>query len=216
MTTIAGTSDVARAVPVWMSWVPRLAVGWAVAYGGVRVWFATRHGPEWKLPTGDLLISDWVSVAACLASAAVVIALEAWPRSRLTIGVAWSVAAGWVAACALILLDFVGGVLPGLGIPFDFPGLLSRLGGLTGAALLAGTALARQRQLNPDCLSCTGRRTAAHETPGWGDGRSLDSHRWLRSPNRGSGSRRVPGVPRLGTWVGCCHLRLLPAHPQAL
>jgi hypothetical protein len=163
MTTITRTAVVPR---VWMAWAPRLALLWAAAYGVVRVWFATGHGPAWKLPT-DLLISDWASAVACLLSAVTVVALDAWPRSRPLIGLTWALAAGWVAACAFVLLDFVGGVLPGLGIPFDFPGLLSRLGGLTGAVLLAGTALARQRQLNPDCLSCIGRKSPPTSTPGW-------------------------------------------------
>jgi hypothetical protein len=88
-------------------------------------------------------------------------------RDRVLIGLTWGLAAGWVAVCALVLLDFVGGVLPGLGIPFDFPGLLSRLGGLTGAALLAGTALARQRELNPECSRCIGRKARPTTTPRW-------------------------------------------------
>ena len=44
-----------------------------------------------------------------------------------------------------------------LGIPFDLAGLLSRAGGLTGAVLLGATALARQRQLDPSCLHCSGK-----------------------------------------------------------
>lgn len=167
MTTTARTAHVASAFPPWMTWAPRLAIAWAAAYGVVRLWFATGHGPEWKLPTGDLLIPDWVSLAACLVSAVVVIAAETWRRSRLAIGLMWAVAGGWVAVSALALLDVVGGLLPGLGIPFDLPGMLSRFSALTGAALLAGTALARQRQLNPDCLHCTGRRATVRETPGW-------------------------------------------------
>ena len=45
MTTIARTPD-ATFAPTWMGWAPRLALGWAVAYGAVRVWFATgrAHG----------------------------------------------------------------------------------------------------------------------------------------------------------------------------
>lgn len=150
-----------------MTWAPRLALVWAVAYCGVRVWFATGHGPEWKFPSGDLLIPDWLSVVACLVSGAVVVASETWRRSRLMIGVLWAMAAGWVAVAALALLDVIGGVLPGLGIPFDLPGMLSRLGALTGAALLAGIALARQRQLDPTCLRCSGRRLAVASTPIW-------------------------------------------------
>jgi hypothetical protein len=149
-----------------MTWVSWAAIGWAVAYGLVRLWFATGHAPAWKLPS-DLLIPDWASVAGCVAGAAAVGALRTWPRSRVAIGATWALAGGWVAVCAFVLLDFVAGVLPGLGIPFDTVGLMSRLGGLTGAALLAGTALAKQRQLNPECLRCTGWARQVSGTPQW-------------------------------------------------
>jgi hypothetical protein len=134
---------------------PRIAFVWAVAYGAVRVWFATGHAPDWILPS-DLLIPDWASVAACLASAALVIAVGRRPSNHLLIATTWVAAGGWVAACALALLDVVGAILPGFGLPHDFPALLSRAGGLTGAALLGATALARQRQLDPTCLRCSG------------------------------------------------------------
>lgn len=168
MTPIASTTDVARRVPAWMTWAPRLALGWAAAYGAVRVWFATGHAPAWKLPY-DLLIPDWWSAAACLASATVVVALTARPRSPLLLGLTWAGAVGWVAACALILLDLVGGVLPAvpatprwalLGAWFAIAGCVTRLvaqavvgfgaapyrGGLSvvlfeGGFLLAGTVL---------------------------------------------------------------------------
>lgn len=154
MTTLARTTD-ATSVPGWMVWAPRLALGWAIAYGAVRVWFAVGHAPDWILPS-DLLIPSWASVAACLASAGLMIALDRRPRSRVLIATTWTAAASWVAVCALSLLDLVGGILPGLGLPFDLPALLSRAGGLTGAALLGATALARQRRLDPTCLHCSG------------------------------------------------------------
>ncbi len=167
MTTTARTPTAPpRAIPPWMTWAPRAALAWTLIYGAVRVWFATGHTPTWNLPT-DLLIPAWPSVAACALSAATVLVLNIRPRSRVTIGLTWALAALWVAACGLILLDFVGGVLPGLGIPFDPWGLLSRLGGLTGAVLLAATALARQRQLNPDCLHCIGHKPPPPTTPRW-------------------------------------------------
>jgi hypothetical protein len=166
MTTIARTPVAQRLTPVWMARVPPAALAWATAYGAVRLWFATGHGPVWKLPT-DLLIPAWASVAGCVLSGAAVVALQARPRSRVLMGFTWTLAAAWVAVSALVLLDFVAGVLPGLGIPFDSVGLLSRLGGLTGAVLLGGTALARQRQLNPDCLRCTGIAGRVSSTPRW-------------------------------------------------
>ncbi|HET6986347.1 MAG TPA: hypothetical protein VFI00_07010, partial [Kribbella sp.] len=78
-------------------------------------------------------------------------------------------AAGWIAAAAFALLDLVAGLLPGLGIPFDLPGMLSRFTALGGAALLGGTALAYQRRLDPTCLRCTGRPrpTSTPKWPAW-------------------------------------------------
>jgi hypothetical protein len=49
----------------------------------------------------------------------------------------------------LILIDAVAVVLPGLGIPFDLLGMLSRLGALGGAALLAFLAKAHQPNARP-------------------------------------------------------------------
>jgi hypothetical protein len=144
-------------------WAPLAAVSWTAAYGLVRLWFATGHAPGWELPGSDLLISYWLSLAFCVLSAALVFL----PVGRVTIGLTWAAAAGWIAVCGFALLDVVAAVLPGLGIPFDPVGLLSRLGGLTGAGLLAATALARQRQLDPSCLRCSGSRRPVTSTPGW-------------------------------------------------
>jgi hypothetical protein len=166
MTTIVRTANVGQVAPRWMEWAPRLAVGWAAAYGGVRLWFATGHAPDWKLPGRDLLVPDWVSVVGCVLSVAGVVALARWPRSRVLIGLLWAMATGWVAVSGFALLDVVGGVLPGLGIPFDLFGMFSRFGALAGAALLAGTALARQRRLDPSCLRCTG-LARVDSTPAW-------------------------------------------------
>ena len=117
----------------------RAVVLWAAGYGGLRIWYATGHAPSWKLPGNDLLIPSWVSVAACVITALAVIRI----RPRLL----WALAAGWLAAAGFILLDMVAAVLPGLGIPFDPLGMLSRLGAVLGAVLLG--LLARAHQPNP-------------------------------------------------------------------
>ncbi|WP_329483931.1 hypothetical protein OG555_17355 [Kribbella sp. NBC_01484] len=156
-------------VRVARSWVPTAALVWAAAYGCLRVWFATGNAPVWKLPGRDLLVPDWIAVAGCLVSAAGVIALGRRPRSRALIRLLWVLAAGWVAAAAFALLDLVAGLLPGLGIPFDLLGMLSRFTALGGAALLGATALAYQRRLDPTCLRCTGRPrpTSIPTWPAW-------------------------------------------------
>ncbi|TCC45767.1 hypothetical protein E0H75_29035 [Kribbella capetownensis] len=164
MTAVLPTSELDRGAPRWMTWVPWLAVVWAAGYGCVRLWFALGHEPTWKLPTADLLVPGWVSVIACVVSALLVLTPA---RTRALMVLTYAIAVGWTAACALALLDVVAGVLPGLGIPFDLAGMLSRLGGLTGAVLLAGTALSRQRQLDGSCLGCSNRRRTATSTPKW-------------------------------------------------
>jgi len=119
----------------------RAVVVWAVAYGGLRVWFATGHAFEWKLPGSDLLIPNWVAAIGCLVTALAVIRV----RPRLL----WALAAGWLAAAGFILLDLVAMVLPGLGIPFDLLGMLSRLGAVAGAVLLGRLAKAHQAAAQP-------------------------------------------------------------------
>jgi hypothetical protein len=114
----------------------RAVVAWAAAYGGLRLWYLTGHAPSWKLPGDDLLIPGWVSLAACVLTALAVIRI--WPR------LLWVLAAGWLAAAAFILLDVVAAVLPGMGIPFDPLGMLSRLGAVAGAVLLGLLARAHQ------------------------------------------------------------------------
>lgn len=161
-------SGARTSAPRWMTWAPTAVLGWAAAYGLVRVWFALGHAPEWELPA-DLLVPGWWSVALCAVSAGLAVALRVRPASRPLIVATWAVAAGWVCGCAFLLLDGVAAVLPGLGIPFDPAGMASRAGGLTGAALLAATALAYQRRATGDCVRCSRTRPAPRqaETPGW-------------------------------------------------
>lgn len=119
----------------------RAVVVWATAYGALRIWYATGHAPTWKFPGDDLLIPHWVAVVACLLTGLAVIRI----RPRLL----WALAAGWLAAAALLLLDLVAMVLPGLGIPFDVSGMLSRLGAVAGAVLLGLLARAHQPSARP-------------------------------------------------------------------
>ncbi|GAA2830593.1 hypothetical protein [Kribbella solani] len=119
----------------------RAVIGWAMAYGAVRSWFATGHAPTWKLPGHDLLVPNWVSVAGCLLTALAMLKI----RPRLL----WILAAAWIAAAAFLLLDLVAAVLPGLGIPFDPLGMLSRLAAVAGAVLLALIARKAQPAAKP-------------------------------------------------------------------
>ncbi|MFC6161115.1 hypothetical protein [Kribbella jiaozuonensis] len=151
----------------------RAVVAWAVAYGGLRIWFATGHAPAWKLPGNDLLIPNWIAVAGCAITALAAIVSRPGPRVREgkqeLVGspehvpravdarrggvwdgwLLWGLAVGWVGAAAFILLDLVAGVLPGLGIPFDLWGMGCRLGAILGAVLLGVTAKAQQPAARP-------------------------------------------------------------------
>ncbi|MEV4266613.1 hypothetical protein [Kribbella sp. NPDC049584] len=166
----------------------RAVVLWALAYGGLRIWFATGHAPTWKLPGNDLLIPHWAAVAGCVITALAAITVRderpANRGQRLGGGVwvgrlFWVLAAGWVAAAAFILLDVVAAVLPGLGIPFDALGMLCRLGAILGAVLLGLTAKAHQSKAKPwphwiatlgACLAVAGclTRLAAQAAVGFG------------------------------------------------
>jgi hypothetical protein len=119
----------------------RAIVVWAIAYGGLRSWYAIGHAPTWKLPGEDLLVPNWVALIGCLVTALAVIRIH--PR------LLWVLAAGWFAAAGFILLDLVAMALPGLGIPFDLPGMLSRLGAVAGAVLLGRLARAHQPESKP-------------------------------------------------------------------
>lgn len=149
----------------------RAVLVWAAAYGGVRIWLATGHAPAWKLPGSDLFIPNWVAAVGCLVTALAVITI----RPRLL----WVLAAGWAAAAGFILLDVVAAILPGLGIPFDPLGMLSRLGAVAGAVLIGLLARAHQSRATPwphwistagACLAVAGclTRLAAQAVVGFG------------------------------------------------
>ncbi|WP_432887016.1 hypothetical protein ACQPYH_04585 [Kribbella sp. CA-245084] len=157
----------------------RAVVAWAMAYGGLRIWFATGHAPTWKLPGNDLLIPPWLAVAACAVTALAAITIRA-ERGGVWVGwLFWVLAGGWVGAAAFILLDVVAAVLPGLGIPFDPLGMLCRVGAILGAVLLGLTAKAHQSKAKPlphwiatlgACLAVAGclTRLAAQAAVGFG------------------------------------------------
>ncbi len=60
-----------------------------------------------------------------------------------------------VGACALTLLDLVGTLLWGLGIPHDLVSVLSRVAGLAGAALTVTCTVRYQRRHHGDCPACS-------------------------------------------------------------
>ncbi|MET9022825.1 hypothetical protein ABZV93_22875 [Actinopolymorpha sp. NPDC004070] len=171
----------------WSACLPALVVGFVLAYGALRTYWALGHRP-WFPPIGpDLLaFSGWGVVVLCAAAAAVagVIRLLVGPlgvvsedddpaapsvtgargaMARASAGwaavvLAWVVSAALTSAACLLLLDVVGLLFVGLGMSFDVGALLSRAGCMAGAVLVGRTALAGGRRLRNGCPACGRRR----------------------------------------------------------
>ena len=149
------TQPTARAAPRWMTWAPQAAVWWALAYTAVRVWWAVNGAPAFGLLHNDLIaFTGWGAVGLCAAAAAVAIALKTAPWWRLFLVAAWAVSAVVMAASAMLLLDAVGGLLPGIGVPFAPLAFASRAGSALMGGLLAASAVAYRRRWRSDCLFC--------------------------------------------------------------
>jgi hypothetical protein len=133
-----------------------LVVAWAVAYGGVRLVWTVRGGPDFPPFGSDLLgFTGWWSVLLCAAAGLAAVALS---RARVwrpvLAGFAWAVTGCLVAAAGILLPELVGLALLHVGPRFDPVGFVSRLACVTGAVLL-GLATARyQRRARGDCLAC--------------------------------------------------------------
>ncbi|MEV4222438.1 hypothetical protein [Nonomuraea sp. NPDC049725] len=143
------------------------ALALALLYGALRTYWQLGNMPERLSPVGpDLVVfTGWWAVALCAAAALLLAAmLAADPprpvRAALPVA-AWAVGAALIVAGALLLLDVVGGVLPGLGISFHPLGALSKAACVTTGALLLRAAFRYRRR--------TGRHTlpALASTPRW-------------------------------------------------
>ncbi|WP_406079283.1 hypothetical protein [Micromonospora sp. NBC_00858] len=131
-------------------------LGWAVAYGGVRLAWTIGEAPDFGQFGSDLLgFTGWRSVALCVAAGALAVALdrvETW-RPALA-GVAWTVAGALIAAAAILLPELVGLLLFTVGPYFDPVAFASRLGCVTGAVLLSLATAHYQRRTRGDCPDC--------------------------------------------------------------
>jgi hypothetical protein len=141
-------------------------LGWAAAYGGLRLVWTVRGGPDFRPFGSDLLgFTGWWSVLLCAAAGLAAVAqarAPAWRPELAAFG--WVVTGCLVAAAGILLPEVVGLVLLHLGPAFDPVGFASRLGCVTGAVLL-GVATARyQRRTRGDCPACC--RTGA-PARGW-------------------------------------------------
>ena len=128
---------------------------WALVYGLVRTWWTARGAPSFgPLGTDLMVFTGWASVGLCVAAAGVALALANAPWRRTLLIVAWALTAALVVASAVILLDVVGGLFPGLGVPFHPLAFASRAAALVEGVLLAATAEAYRRRWRSDCQFC--------------------------------------------------------------
>ncbi len=150
-------------------WAAPAALLWALAYGSVQTTWALGGAPSFGPIGADLtILSGWGAVALCGVAAVVACGLIAVRRrSRPLLVAAWCVSAALVLNCPILLLDLVGGVLPGLGIPKNLVGFLSRASCFGTAVLLGLAALSYQRRwwgVSPPRPGTTDRST---RTPRW-------------------------------------------------
>lgn len=154
---------------------PAVALALVLLYGGLRVYWELGHMPERMSPIGpDLLVfTGWSSVGLCAAAAAVLVVMMAvrleGPLRWAPPAAAWAVGGALVVSGALLLLDVVGGIVGGLGIPFSWAGALSRAACVGSGVLLWRAAAAYRRRTERVCDACGRRgRPALTRTPVWG------------------------------------------------
>jgi hypothetical protein len=159
--------------------LPAAVIAWAVGYGALRVVFATGHHPRFRpLPTDLVVFTGWGAVALVAVAGAVAVGLQtrrAWSPFWWAAGCA--VSAALALASALTLIDVVGTLIWGFGLPHSAPSAASRLGCLAGAALLAAATEAHRRRWRTDCLRCGRRGPVAR----WDRLRAAPVPAWARS-----------------------------------
>ncbi|MEV6303438.1 hypothetical protein AB0M02_28775 [Actinoplanes sp. NPDC051861] len=144
-------------------------LGWAVAYGGVRLAWTAGAAPEFPPFGSDLLgFTGWWAVGLCVAAGLLAWGLERAGTWRPVLaGAGWAVAGALVAAAGILLPELVGFLLFSVGPYFDPVAFGSRLA-CAGGAVLLGLATARyQRRTRGDCPACcrTGQPGARRDAP---------------------------------------------------
>ncbi|ADD41300.1 hypothetical protein [Stackebrandtia nassauensis] len=159
-----------------LTWAPVAVLAWTLTYGAIRVYWAAGHMPTFAPMPEDLVIfPGWGAVGLCVAAGLAAVGLRLSSRSRLVLAGAWATVAAIVVASPMFLLDVVGGILAGLGIPVSLVSVASRGGMLLGAGLLAVAAVAYQRRLRGACSRC-GRLGRASDGPA--DARERSAPAW--------------------------------------
>ena len=154
-----------KPAPGWMTWAPPATIAWALAYGSVRTCWALGDAPSFPPLGSDLIaFTGWYAVGLCVAAAGITIVLRTAPWRWPLLAAAWGVSAALFAASALLLLDVVGGLFPGVGISFHLVAFVSRAACLCGAALVGANAVAYRRRWRSACLFCGRTRTAVRPT----------------------------------------------------
>ncbi|NEE01950.1 hypothetical protein [Phytoactinopolyspora halotolerans] len=160
------------------------ALIWTTSYSALRVYWQVTGEPGEMSPIGDDLVAftGWGAVILC-GLAAITAGGLAWagracsgitgPVRRMLLAAGWTTSLGLVASGAMLLLDIVGGVLPGLGVEFYPRGALSRVTCVGGGAMLAVATWSLQGRTGARCRDC-GRSWAAMRalprTPRWAFG----------------------------------------------
>ncbi|MFB9233980.1 hypothetical protein ACFFWC_00265 [Plantactinospora siamensis] len=129
-------------------------LAWALGYGGLRLVWAVGAAPAFPGSSRDIAATHAL-VAGLAGAAALVAAAQRRARWSWPFGLAgWAVAGGLLATAPMLLLDLVGLVIPGLGLPFDPGSFLTRLGVAGGAVLLGRATLDHRRRRGPGCPRC--------------------------------------------------------------
>jgi hypothetical protein len=161
-----------RARPgVWAA----IGVPWLAGYGTLQAYWRLGGRPAEMSPVGDdlVLFQGWGIVALCALGAALLGALAssrvADAAGRVLVPAAWVTAVAMAGAAAMLVLDVVGAILPGLGLSLFPVGAASRALCLGGGVLVGLGALARRRADQAGCAGC--RRSPAwtrlDHVPGW-------------------------------------------------
>jgi hypothetical protein len=153
-----------------MTRAPHAAITWAIVYGSVQTWWAIGGAPSFASLGSELIaFSGWRAVGLCGAVAGVTMTLTRARWSWPLLAAASGVSVALLAASAPLLLDIVGGLLPGLGVEFHPVAFLSRAAGFSGALLLGANVVAYRRRWRSACLFCGRTRTSERlaRSPRW-------------------------------------------------
>jgi hypothetical protein len=126
-----------------------------MSYGSVRAFWAVTGAPSPPPVDTDLVgFTGWWAVGLCALAAVVVVALgkSAWSLSLAVAG--WGVTLALATASAVVLLDVVGLLLPGIGVSVSLAAFASRAVCLAGAVLVGTNVVTYQRHWHGACLAC--------------------------------------------------------------